>query len=214
VHVVNANEMLRTGSSPLGAPSIAALTSLIRALETVEGGLYSHCARVAHNATALGTAIGLDPVEVSAVYTAAVLHDVGKMGVAPAVLAKAGALTAVERAQIEEHSAIGAHMVLAVSSSLSPVADGVRAHHERWDGHGYPFGLSATAIPLAGRLIAVADVFDALTSARPYRARALSSEGGLEYLRLEIGKAFEPDLVREFERLFDDGALILHDGAS
>jgi putative nucleotidyltransferase with HDIG domain len=185
------------------------LTALLRALESVDGGVFDHCHRVATNAAALGRSVGLTELELASVFTAGVLHDVGKIAVPPSLLAKPGPLTAEERAEVERHSVTGGNMVSSISPSLAVVADAVRSHHERWDGRGYPDGLAGNAIPLFGRLVGIADVFDAVTCERAYRAAPMSNEAALDLLQRGAGRAFDPDLVAMFERLYADGALAL-----
>ncbi len=123
------------------------------------------------------------------------LHDLGKLGVSGAILAKEGRLTPDERAEIERHPDIGADMLLAVSPDLAPMAEGVRAHHEQWDGGGYPRGLAGEAIPRFGRLLGVIDVYDAITHPRSYRKTVYSRARARDFLRERSGTHFDPECV-------------------
>jgi putative nucleotidyltransferase with HDIG domain len=131
------------------------------------------------------------------------LHDIGKIGVPGAVLDKPGRLTEEERRMVEAHTVIGARIVEPISGfgRLVPI---VRHHHERVDGTGYPDGLAAEEIHLLARIVAVADVFDALTSERPYRAAAPHSEA-LAFLEQRSGSMFDPPLVEAFLRVMRNG---------
>ena len=135
-------------------------------------------------------------LDVSALELAALLHDVGKVGVLDEILQKPGALTPVERDHLEQHSEIGYQMIRDFPG-ISDIAIGVRHHHERWDGRGYPLGLKDTKIPTISRIINIVDAFDAITSDRPYRKGRGQNEAILE-LQKEAGRQFDPALVNEF----------------
>src|SRR5690606_19946634 len=125
---------------------------------------------------------GLSSEELDTLFWAALLHDVGKMAVAESVLKKSGRLTNDESDEIRRHPAYGADLVLGISPHLIGIAEAIRAHHERWDGRGYPLGASGESIPLLARIISVTDVYEALTSPRPYR-EPLRPEQALVYIR-------------------------------
>jgi hemerythrin-like metal-binding protein len=137
------------------------------------------------------------PDFISYLGTASILHDVGKIGVPDSILLKPGALTASERRTMERHASEGgailrkAGVLLAGSRQFLVAAEIAVCHHERWDGRGYPNKLAGAAIPLAARIVAVADVFDALTSERPYK-KAWSHEEGLNYVLENAGSQFDP----------------------
>jgi len=169
------------------------LLGLANALEAKDVCTRGHSERVGASARRLGAALGLPADEIDTLTQAGLLHDIGKIGVPEAVLRKRGALDPDEWALMRQHPVIGAQIV----APFEFFADGalvIRHHHERWDGSGYPDGLAAGAIPLGARIVAVADVFDALTSERPYRA-ALSADAALAYLAAEAGHTLDPDVV-------------------
>jgi putative nucleotidyltransferase with HDIG domain len=160
---------------------------------------HGHCRRVARHAERIARAMHLGAAEVAEVRTAALIHDVGKVYTPADILHKPGPLTDEEFEVIKRHCVDGADM-------LSPVRDSrlaaiVRHHHERLDGSGYPDGLEGEEIPLAARIIAVADTFDAITSHRPYR-RARSQQDGLAVLAAEAGGALDPDAVEAFLHVY------------
>lgn len=163
-----------------------------------------HCERVAENARSLGRRYGLNGNELDALYWAGLLHDLGKITTPAAILLKEGNLTPTEYTVIQEHAAMGAEVLLDISPRFRPIADGVRSHHERWDGSGYPDGLAGAAIPLFGRLLAVVDVFEAMTAPRPYRG-PMPRDVVMEHLLEHAGSDFDPDIVSLFHGLYLDG---------
>jgi HD-GYP domain-containing protein (c-di-GMP phosphodiesterase class II) len=143
--------------------------------------------------------IGMDAKEIVHVQRGALLHDIGKMGVPDSILLKRGPLTPDERSEIEKHT-VYAFELLSPIDFLRPALDIPYCHHEKWDGSGYPRGLTGAQIPLPARIFAIVDVFDALTSDRPYRA-AWSRERTLAYIAEQAGSHFDPDLVAAFLEL-------------
>ena len=135
-------------------------------------------------------------VDLAALELAALLHDVGKVAVLDEVLNKPGALTEIERDHLEQHAEIGYQMV-SDFQEVEDVAEGIRHHHERWDGHGYPFGLSENRIPKISQIIAVVDTYDAITSDRPYQ-KARSREVAIQIIEAEAGRQFGPEVATEF----------------
>jgi putative nucleotidyltransferase with HDIG domain len=174
----------------------ASVTSLITALEAKHKYTEGHSLRVARYADGIAVGLALPPAIREQVYTAALLHDLGKVGVRDDVLDKRGALDAVEWAAMRQHPLLGAR-ILASLDFLAEEARIVRSHHERPDGRGYPDGLSGEAIPLAARIIAVADAFDAMRSVRSYRT-ALSEEAARAELLRGAGTQFDPAAVAAF----------------
>lgn len=159
-----------------------------------------HTERVGETAALLGAALGMGDDDVFLVRRAAPLHDVGKIGIPDAILRKPEALTADEWEVMRTHTTIGARILSGGRSRVVRLAEEIALnHHEHWDGEGYPRGLRGDAIPLVGRLVMVADVFDALTSDRVYR-KAWPSEQVLAYIRQYSGKRFDPRITAMLER--------------
>jgi cyclic di-GMP phosphodiesterase len=148
--------------------STATLEALVNALEAKDPYLRGHSARVADLSANIATELGLSEEEVDRVRMAGRLHDLGKIGTRDAVVNKEGPLTADEFEHVKQHVIIGAQ-ILAPLVHLGDVVSMVKSHHERWDGTGYPDGLRGEEVPLGGRIIGAAEVYDALTTARPYQ---------------------------------------------
>jgi putative nucleotidyltransferase with HDIG domain len=179
------------------------LLGLANALEAKDACTRAHSERVAELARRIAAELGLDGDEVTAVGEAGRLHDIGKIGVPEPVLGKPGPLTADEWQAMRRHPLVGAQIV-APFEFFARAAPIIRHHHERWDGAGYPDGLAGAAIPLGARIVAVADVFDALTSPRPYRA-AITHAAAVAQLLAEAGRALDPELVPTCVRLLTRG---------
>jgi diguanylate cyclase (GGDEF)-like protein/putative nucleotidyltransferase with HDIG domain len=177
----------------------AIIASLATAIDAKDSYICSHVNRVHQYAIALAGAAGLTGHDLEAVATGALVHDIGKLGIPDHILGKPGKLAPDEFRRIQSHVSIGTEILSPIPFPY-PVVDVVRTHHERWDGLGYPRGLRGEEIPIGGRIIAIVDVFDALTSHRPYR-RALSHEEAVRILREEAGKQFDPDLTELFVRV-------------
>ncbi|WP_373388054.1 HD-GYP domain-containing protein [Pseudomonas alcaligenes] len=157
-----------------------------------------HVIRMSHYTHLLARAAGLGEVEADDLLNAAPMHDVGKIGIPDAILQKNGKLDEAEWQVMRQHAQIGAEIIGEHESGLLRMARSIAlTHHEKWDGSGYPNGLAGEAIPLEGRIVAIADVFDALTSVRPYKP-AWPVEEALEFLRRESGRHFDPQLVELF----------------
>ena len=167
---------------------------------------HEHSKWVADTAVLLGRELGLHDDALNSLYCAGVLHDLGKIAVPKSILEKTGRLTDEELREIRRHPVVGAEIIAAVLPDESDLVNAVRFHHERWDGYGYPEGRRATDIPLAARIIAIVDVFEALTSNRAYRA-ALSPEQAIVYIRGAAGLHFDAELVRLFEKLYSAGRI-------
>jgi putative two-component system response regulator len=157
-----------------------------------------HIMRMSEIVVILAEALGYSGRECSLLRNASQMHDVGKIGIPDEILLKPGALTAEERKSMEQHTIIGARLLGGNSSRLLQQAEEIAlTHHEHWDGSGYPNGLQGTEIPLSGRIAAVADVFDALTSDRPYK-QAWPVEDAVELIRSQRGRQFDPQVVDAF----------------
>jgi putative two-component system response regulator len=174
---------------------------LARALRAHDAGTYRHCLRVRRHALRLARGLRLSGRLCRRLGRAARFHDLGKVAVPVALLHKAGPLAPEEWALLRLHPALGERL-LAPACRDAEVLAAVRHHHERWDGRGYPDGLRGTNIPLLARILTVADVFDALSTARPYRNGGAMREGdALQYLRKNAGVIFDPALVLAFTAL-------------
>lgn len=157
-----------------------------------------HIERIGLYSSVLGEALDMSPGHVETVLHAAPLHDVGKLGIPDHVLLKPGKLDDSEWAVMRTHTTLGSEILAGSDSSVIQMGQTIaRSHHERWDGTGYPQGLSGTDIPLEARICAVVDFFDALTMDRPYR-RALDTEVVLGMMRRESGAHFDPDVLDVF----------------
>lgn len=183
---------------------LASLHALANALEARDAYTRGHSERVGALARALARAAGLPSGSADIVAQAGRLHDLGKIGVPEGVLRKAGPLSDEEWLLMRQHPLTGAQIL----APLEFFTDGmliVRHHHERFDGSGYPDGLAGTAIPIGARIVAVVDVYDALTSDRAYR-RALPHDAVAERLRRDAGRTLDGELVSLFLDLVRDGA--------
>lgn len=154
---------------------------------------------MSHYSAILGRAIGMDARNVELLLNAAPMHDIGKIGIPDSILQKPGKLTTQEWDVMRTHAQIGADIIGSPGESelLETARIVALTHHEKWDGSGYPHGLAGDDIPRSGRIVAVADVFDALTSARPYKP-AWPVERAIELLRANRGTHFDPDLIPAF----------------
>jgi response regulator RpfG family c-di-GMP phosphodiesterase len=169
------------------------------ALEAKDEHVYGHARRVTGYATAIARRMNLDPEAIEQISFAASLHDIGKIGIPESLLLKPEAFTEEERALIQLHSERGARILGGVPE-MADIADAVRYQHEHFDGSGYPEGLLGEQIPLASRIILVAEAYDALTSPRPFR-EACDHDTALETLKAGAGSQFDPGVVRAFHEL-------------
>ena len=172
---------------------------LARAIEYRDGDTGGHVSRVARISQLIAEGIGLSPQHCRTIYLAAPLHDIGKIGIADAILSKPGKLTPEEMEIMREHVTIGARILESGTSELIRTAELIaQSHHERWDGTGYPDRLSGTDIPVEARIVALADVFDALCSERPYKP-AWPVEKALREIISLSGSHFDPACVAAFQ---------------
>ena len=187
----------------------AAIEALARAIDARDPYTYGHSARVAAFSLEIADELGYPQDKREGLRRSALLHDIGKIGIEDHILRKAGALNYVEAKQMREHPVIG-HQMLKDVPFLRSSLSGIRHHHERWDGAGYPDTLGGEMIPLQVRILSVADVFDALTSDRPYRQAMSVAEATLTIER-ETGRQFDPAVVAAFKARKDAIIAILRE---
>ena len=187
---------LRTRNKELRAAYDATIDGWSRALDLRDKETEGHSRRVTELTLRLARTMGLPEEDLLHIRRGALLHDIGKMGVPDSILQKPGKLTKAEWRIMKRHT-IAARDLLAPIAFLGPALAIPYAHHERWDGTGYPEGLQGEAIPLAARIFAVADVYDALTSNRPYRP-AWTREQAVQHIRDGAGTHFDPHVVDAF----------------
>lgn len=187
--------------------TIHMLAAAVEARDPYTGG---HLERVTRYALATARELGWASERLNEAEMGAILHDIGKIGIQDAILRKPGTLNPEEWAHMRTHPEVGTQILRGISF-LESVIPYVRHHHERFDGKGYPDGLVGDAIPIGGRLIAVADTFDAMTSTRPYR-RALTVENALGELRSAAGSQLDPDIVNAFIAAYARGEIIAEAG--
>lgn len=172
------------------------IMALARSVEEKDQQTEGHCSRLERLATLTGERLGLPGKQLIALSYGAYLHDIGKVMVADEILGKTSALSDTEWEEMQRHPDHGAEM-LSKKQFLSGAAEVVRAHHERFDGDGYPRGLSGDEIPIGARVVAVVDTYDAIVSARPYK-KALAKEEAIQELEKNAGTQFDPRVVKAF----------------
>lgn len=189
------------------------LFALAQSIEGKDPYTEGHCERLADYSARLGERIGLPPEQVTALRRGGIVHDIGKVAVSDAILLKPGPLTKEERAVVEQHPLVGVR-ICAPLKSFRPVLPIIRHHHEKYDGSGYPDGLGGEEIPLTARVLQVVDVYDALTTKRPYK-RALPRDQALEIMEEEIRKGWwDPRLFEEFRQVPLDATPLSGKGSS
>lgn len=181
------------------------LAALMSALDARDRETEGHSTRVSELACLLGVELGLNAASLKAIERGSLLHDIGKIGISDTILHKPAPLTADEWKIMRLHPDIGARIIEDIPF-LQDTLPIIRYHQERWDGSGYPVGLSGKDIPLHARIFAIADAFDALISDRPYRQRIPVSEA-LAYIKEQSGVLFDPEIVSAFERMWDKNDL-------
>jgi putative two-component system response regulator len=185
----------------LHAARLDALERLAVAAEYRDDDTREHTRRVGQTSALIAQALGLPEYEIELIRIAAPLHDVGKIGIPDSILLKPGKLTPDEFHRMKEHVSIGKSIVSGGDTPVLQLAvQIILAHHEWWNGNGYPYGLEGSEIPMAGRIVAVADVFDALTHDRPYK-EAWTIEAARDEIRALAGSQFDPSVVEAFETL-------------
>jgi putative two-component system response regulator len=197
---------VRRATADVAAREREAILRLSRAAEFRDAETGGHLLRMAAYSRLVAEHMGLDPAECDLIREAAPMHDIGKVGIPDSVLLKTGPLDPQEIAVMRTHPQIGAEILAGSESPLLRAgAEIAISHHERYDGGGYPFGLAGEAIPLYGRIVAVADVFDALTSARPYKS-GWELPRAVAHMRAGSGSHFDPRCVDAL--LSDMGAVV------
>jgi HD-GYP domain-containing protein (c-di-GMP phosphodiesterase class II) len=197
------NDDLRRALSELEIAQAETVRRLSMAVEFRDEDTGAHIERIGRFSTLLAEAIGMNPDFCRRIGYAAPLHDVGKVAIPDAILLKPGQLTAEERAIVETHAEEGHRLLRGSSSSILDMGATIAlSHHERWDGGGYPRGITAENIPIEGRIVAIADVFDALTSHRVYR-KAFSVEKAVEMMLDQADRHFDPVLLHKFMEVLD-----------
>lgn len=185
----------------------SAFMALALTIEARDPNMKGHCERLAHNAVLVGRALGLPPEEINALHRGGYLHDLGKIGIPDAVLLKPGELTADEFEQMKRHPEIGESLCQPLQS-LRRVRPIIRSHHERLDGSGYPDGLRGDAVPALAQIVGIVDVYDALTSHRPYR-RAMDPADAGRHLRAQTQRGlFAPRFVEAFLDVVGSAAVV------
>ncbi|MGZ4419385.1 MAG: HD-GYP domain-containing protein [Gaiellaceae bacterium] len=189
------------------------LQRLALAAEYRDDDTFQHTERVGRTALLLAQELGLPEQEAELIHLAAPLHDVGKLGVPDHILLKPGFLTSIEFAQMTQHTRDGACILANSTSDVLQLAEQIAlSHHEWWNGKGYPHGLEAEQIPLAARIVALADVFDALTHERPYK-HAWPLDQAIAEIHTLRGEQFDPTVVDAFDQLDPDRVTNHFDGA-
>jgi putative two-component system response regulator len=194
-------ELVRQRTNELEETRLQVIRRLGRAAEFKDEESGYHVIRMSQYARLLGIAVGMPEYRANLLLNAAPMHDVGKIGIPDTILQKTGPLTAEEWVIVKRHPLIGAGIIGRHDNELLEMARVIAlTHHEKWDGTGYPRGLKGDAIPLVGRIVALADVFDSLMSERPYK-RAWAEEEAVALIQRESGKHFDPALVPKFIEL-------------
>lgn len=189
------------------------VTLLMKAAEHRDCETGEHVIRVSEYVRLIAEALELGSDRAQELGLASTMHDLGKLSVPDAILLKPGPLDEEERRRMQEHALAGSRILSESTSELVKLAAEIAAsHHERWDGAGYPFGLSGDAIPLSGRIVAVADVFDALTSDRPYK-NAWTADQAKEVIVRDAGRHFDPHCVAAFVTRWPEVLRIMANGA-
>ncbi|WP_395502769.1 HD domain-containing phosphohydrolase [Ectopseudomonas mendocina] len=205
-------QRVRERTAQLSQSYSALVRTLCRASAYRDSETGNHIVRIGESAALIARAYGMSSEWVELIRQAAPMHDVGKIGIADQILLKPGALSDEERRLMQEHPRIG-YSILAdqhASELTAMAAEIALTHHEKWDGSGYPNGLSGHQIPLSGRIVAICDVYDALRMPRPYKA-AWPVEKAQAFIREQAGKHFDPELVTLVESLYEQIETLQHE---
>jgi PAS domain S-box-containing protein len=202
---------VRDRTAELEEARLETLRRLALAAEFRDDETFEHTERVGHTAARIAEQLGLPDTEIATLREAAPLHDIGNLGLSDSILLKPGKLTPDEFARVKQHTTAGAAILSGSTSAVLQMAERIAlSHHEHWDGTGYPEGLAGQAIPLVARIVAVADVFDALTHTRPYKQAWSVTDSVAELQRLR-GTHFDPNVVDALEHL-NPHTLVENDG--
>jgi putative two-component system response regulator len=198
------SERFASRTEELEAAKVEILERLARAADFRDDSSYGHTTRVGELASLIAIRLGHSELEVEQIRIAARLHDIGKIGLSDSILMKPGPLAPAEFLAQEKHTLIGANILAGSRFPVLRLAEQIAvAHHERWDGTGYPHGLRGEEIPISARIVSVADVFDALTHARAYKP-AWRVEDALQEIVHQSGVMFDPDVVEAFLQVVGD----------
>lgn len=204
IHQLSMEEELVLSRDSMYRAQREIIHTLSAAVEFRDNDTGDHLQRMSNTAQLIAKALGMSDHKQELLYHAAVLHDVGKVAIPDAILLKPGRLTDDEMEVMKTHTTIGAKILSYGTSELLKYAETIAlSHHERWDGGGYPLGLSGKDIPIGGRITAICDVYDALISERIYK-KAWPKEEALALIKSESGKAFDPEVVEAFWGLLED----------
>jgi putative two-component system response regulator len=200
---------LRQALKKLKEVSLESIFHLCRAAEYKDENTGDHIKRMSHYASAVARKMGLNKQTVEDLLYTAPMHDAGKIGIPDHILLKPSKLNNKEWETMKQHTIVGAQILAGSGAKFIKLAEIIAlTHHERWDGSGYPKGLKGSKIPLIGRIAAIADVFDALTSKRPYRMQPFSLEEAFNYIKEGRGRHFDPKVVDAFFATKDEIVLI------
>ncbi|MDH5762251.1 MAG: response regulator [Nitrospinota bacterium] len=198
------DQKIRERTQQLADTRLEVVQRLGRAAEYRDNETGMHVIRMSRYSSILGKALGLSEDQCELLLHASPMHDIGKIGIPDSILLKPGKLEAGEWETMKTHAEIGGQILSGSNSDLMQMAETIaRTHHEKWDGSGYPCGLIGDNIPLEGRIVAICDVFDALTSERPYK-KEWPVEQAVQELEDNSGSHFDPVLVRKFVEILPD----------
>jgi HD-GYP domain-containing protein (c-di-GMP phosphodiesterase class II) len=198
-------EKVRGAARDINDMFVGTIRSLAEAIDEKDPYTKGHSVRVARYSVVIGRYLGLPPEDMRWLHVSSLLHDVGKIGIDDAILKKPAALTADEFEVMKTHPERGAR-ILGRIPQMRHIVPGMRFHHERWRGGGYPLGLKGEEIPLQARIIAVADTFDAMTTDRPYQRAFTVAEAAARINDMQ-GVALAPEVVEAFNRAYESGTL-------
>ncbi|MHB8594714.1 MAG: HD-GYP domain-containing protein [Acidimicrobiales bacterium] len=189
------------------ATHLRLLPALHNAETAFDPGTARHSWRVGYTVAVIGEGLELPPDDIELLSWTGVLHDLGKLSLREELLCNQAFLNATELAEVQRHPRAGADTIRALCPEMAEIADGIRGHHERWDGSGYPDGLCGQEIPLFSRIIALADVFDAVTHRTGRRAEVMTHAAAVHHVILGAGTQFDPHLVGLFFDLDQRGLI-------